>query len=302
LAAGGTSLAFAAQSSAHSSPASTTTTTTPPATTVETIPRETVTAPTTSTTAAPIPPDPEVLARQQKLNDLGYWLGSVDGHMGGATQQAVYAFQKLHGLARTGTFNAPTVAALDTATRPTPASTSGDLIEVDKKHQVILIVRGGAVLWAFNTSTGTESPYVTDGTSGFAHTPTGTFAVSRVVDRVDPGPLGPLYRPRYFTSSGIAIHGAGLVPPQPASHGCARVTNAAMDFIWANNLMPMRSTVWVYDDPAVQPKTAPVLQSPPATSVSPTTTALSLLTPATTAPTTTTTAPTATTSALLPLS
>jgi len=55
-----------------------------------------------------------------------------------------------------------------------------------------------------------------------------------------------LYRPRYFTNAGHAIHGYTSVPPYPASHGCVRVTNAAMDYIWANNLAPIGSSVVVY--------------------------------------------------------
>ena len=61
------------------------------------------------------------------------------------------------------------------------------------------------------------------------------------------GPLGNLYRPRYFNSrDAIAVHGSGSIPPYPASHGCARVSTAAMDMIWARNLMPMGSRVVVY--------------------------------------------------------
>ena len=69
-------------------------------------------APTTTTTA---PPDPAadgtlelgeggaaVLALQQRLVELGYWLGSADGNYGQLTRQAVMAFQKAEGLGRDG--------------------------------------------------------------------------------------------------------------------------------------------------------------------------------------------------------
>ena len=42
------------------------------------------------------------------------------------------------------------------------------------------------------------------------------------------------------------MHGYTDVPPYPASHGCVRVSNAAMDFIWATNIMPIGAAVWVY--------------------------------------------------------
>ena len=67
----------------------------------------------------------------------------------------------------------------------------------------------------------------------------------RTVDRLDKGPLGDLWRPRYF-NGGIAVHGSGSIPGYPASHGCARVSNPAMNMIWANNLMPVGSRVTVY--------------------------------------------------------
>ncbi len=42
------------------------------------------------------------------------------------------------------------------------------------------------------------------------------------------------------------MHGYPSVPAYPASHGCARVTGAAMDMVWARDLMPRGSEVWVY--------------------------------------------------------
>ena len=67
----------------------------------------------------------------------------------------------------------------------------------------------------------------------------------RSVNQLDKGPLGDLWRPRYF-NGGIAVHGSASVPAYPASHGCARVSNPAMNMIWASGLMPMGSRVVVY--------------------------------------------------------
>jgi lipoprotein-anchoring transpeptidase ErfK/SrfK len=36
------------------------------------------------------------------------------------------------------------------------------------------------------------------------------------------------------------------VPPFPVSHGCVRMTNAAIDWVWANNVIPIGTEVWVY--------------------------------------------------------
>ena len=98
----------------------------------------------------------------------------------------------------------------------------------------------------FNASSGSDHPYTLEGVGYSAHTPEGMFNVIRAVDGYDKSPLGQLYRPRYFTDTGIAVHGYTDVPPYPASHGCVRVSNAAIDFIWANNVLPIGAAVWVY--------------------------------------------------------
>jgi lipoprotein-anchoring transpeptidase ErfK/SrfK len=70
--------------------------------------------------------------------------------------------------------------------------------------------------------------------------------MGRQIDGVRHGPLGDLWRPKYF-NGGIAIHGSPSIPPYPASHGCARLSNAAMNWIWATNKIPLKTKVWVYN-------------------------------------------------------
>jgi hypothetical protein len=36
------------------------------------------------------------------------------------------------------------------------------------------------------------------------------------------------------------------VPAEPASHGCARVSNPAIDFLWNSGAIPIGTAVWVY--------------------------------------------------------
>ncbi|MGH9223818.1 MAG: L,D-transpeptidase family protein [Acidimicrobiales bacterium] len=187
-----------------------------------------------------------VRALQERLRELGYWLGTPDGSFGDLTAQAVMAFQKVNGLERDGIAGATTLAALDEAGRPEGRSTSGDLVEVDKERQVLLVIRDGEVAWAVNVSTGTEKPYYVNGRTELADTPPGRWTVSWVEDGMDWGELGALYRPRYFHADGIAVHGSGDVPAYPASHGCVRVTNQVMDWIWSAKVMAVGSTVWVY--------------------------------------------------------
>jgi lipoprotein-anchoring transpeptidase ErfK/SrfK len=120
------------------------------------------------------------------------------------------------------------------------------MIEIDKTRQILMIVLNGAVRYTLNTSTGSDVPYTLDGVRYTAHTPEGMFTVIRQVDGPDHGPLGTLWRPKYFTWTGIAVHGYTSVPPYPASHGCARVSMDAMNWIWAANIMPIGMPVWVY--------------------------------------------------------
>ena len=75
-------------------------------------------------------------------------------------------------------------------------------------------------------------------------TPRGSYTVYRAVDGPVTNSLGQLWRPRFF-HRGIAVHGSGNIPPWPDSHGCARLSNAAIDMIWASDLMPVGSRVVV---------------------------------------------------------
>jgi lipoprotein-anchoring transpeptidase ErfK/SrfK len=129
--------------------------------------------------------------------------------------------------------------------RPTPRSTSGYVIEIDLKKQIIMLVQDGKVSLVFNTSTGSGKHYQRDGNTYLATTPPGHFTVSRQIDGWRDAPLGLLWRPKYF-NGGIAIHGSASVPPYPASHGCSRVSITAMNFLWTTGKIPLKTKVWVY--------------------------------------------------------
>jgi peptidoglycan hydrolase-like protein with peptidoglycan-binding domain len=187
----------------------------------------------------------QVRALQERLTELGYWLGPVDGAFGPLTQQAVFALQKSAGIARDGVVGPDTRRALDRGARP-KATLGGDGVEVDLARQVVFVVRGGSVRTILNTSTGNGEKYTTTyGSQAIARTPTGTFTFLRHVDGMTENSLGKLWRPIFFTSTGYAVHGSTSVPPYPASHGCVRVSNAAMNMIWSEDLMPVGSTIRV---------------------------------------------------------
>jgi len=182
---------------------------------------------------------------QHRLSTLGYWLGPIDGLFGNLTQQAVYALQKASSLARDGVVGRLTFAALARNIRPHPRSTAGNAVEIDLRRNLLMIVRDGQLATTLNTSTGGGYAFISGGVTSIANTPRGVFAVFRQVNGMDISPLGELWRPKYFTG-GFAIHGSASVPPYPVSHGCVRVSNAAMDWIWATNRMPIGAKVWVY--------------------------------------------------------
>ena len=182
---------------------------------------------------------------QEQLSALGYWLGKPDGHFGDLTQQAVYALQKAAGLPRDGVVGAKTRAALAAGKRPTVTTTgSGHRIEINKKTQLLLIIDGGKITTILNTSTGSGRTFVEKGNTEVAVTPSGSFHIQRVIDGNRIGPLGALWRPRYF-NGGIAIHGIASVPPYAASHGCARLSFGAINWIWSTNQAPIGMSVKV---------------------------------------------------------
>jgi PKD repeat protein len=156
---------------------------------------------------------------------------SFDGRM----LDAVYAFQKVHGLPRTGIVDVRFWHALSNPRVPMPrfAQPAGH-IEVNKGLQVLYVVQGSRVALIV--------PISTAGVAG-TFTPVGRFAVYRKVGGFDPSPLGTLYDPLYFTG-GYAIHGNPSVPPYPASHGCVRIPMWVAPHLYRT--IPYGETVYVY--------------------------------------------------------
>ena len=188
---------------------------------------------------------PAVLALQQRLSALGYWVGTPSGSFGDATEQAVYAVQKAAGIPANGIVGPTTESALASGVLPKPRSTSGYVIEVNLASDLVMFVDNGQVQHVLNTSTGGGYTYTDDGVTSVAITPSGHFQTYRQVDGLVVDSLGALWRPKFF-DAGFAIHGDSSVPSHPVSHGCVRVSNEAIDWIWANNLDPVGTSVWVY--------------------------------------------------------
>jgi N-acetylmuramoyl-L-alanine amidase len=148
---------------------------------------------------------------------------------------AVYAFQKVHGLPRTGVVDTGFWRTLDDAGTPLPRyATPADHLEINKSRQVLYVVRQARVSLIV--------PISTAGIAG-TYTPVGRFSIYRKVVGFDPSPLGTLYDPMYFTG-GYAIHGNPSVPPYPASHGCVRVPMWVAPLLYTTT--PYGQTVYVY--------------------------------------------------------
>jgi len=221
------------------------------ASTLAIVPTQALAAPTTTVVQSTLlkvgAKGPQVLQLQQQLTELGYWLGTPDGSFGENTRQAVLALQGAANLRRDGVVGPNTRAALNRGAQPVVTARAGHVVEIDRDAGTITVADDGRIAAIFHTSTGTYQTYRSpSGKRELADTPAGSFHVYRSVDGIRNAELGRLYRPRYFDpSQGIAVYGAASVPAYPASHGCARVTNAAMDVIWARNLMPQDSLVVV---------------------------------------------------------
>lgn len=284
-----------------------------------TLPPTTTTITTTTTTTTAVPPAARipvpgmgvgargdaVRALEERLVQLRYDPGRVDGVYDSATMHAVMAFQKTHGLARTGRATPEVLDRLAGAQLPAELVPGGGStrVEIDLPRQILLLYKGGTLFRVVDVSTGSGKRYCVRGAGcARAVTPGGSFRVIRRISGWRRSKLGLLYNPLYF-NGGIAIHGSPSVPAHPASHGCVRIPMYVS--YWFPREVPNGTPVYVVGGPhAPVPFNEPAPGEPPPTTsttlASPTASSTSAP-PATTTttaapPTTTTTAPPTTTS------
>lgn len=185
------------------------------------------------------------LEAEQRLWDLGYWAGPVDGKFDSASRHALLAFQKVEKRARTGKLTLNELNALRSAQRPMPRHGQYAHVEIDLERQVLFVMdETGAVLRILPVSTGNGELYMDRGKIHRARTPTGTFKVLRKIKGWRLSSLGLLYYPNYI-HNGIAIHGSPSVPTHPASHGCIRIPMFAAKEL--SSLLPVGIDVEIYD-------------------------------------------------------
>jgi len=138
----------------------------------------------------------------------------VGSRFGSKTRHAVYAFQKHHGMATSGTFSAFMWGLLEEPVRlewrPEP-----DRIEIDLAKQVLYIVEARSVVMVLPISSGNGASYRTEsGNEARATTPEGLYRFQRRIAGMREAFLGQMYNPYYFVR-GYAIrprfaHGLSL--------------------------------------------------------------------------------------------
>ncbi len=224
---------------------------------------------------------------QQRLTDLGFAPGPVDGQFGSGTQQAVWAFKKL-----VGGMSFQQLAASDNASavdnelwqlmqdpiiiEPRRKMGAGRThVEIYLPLQVMAVftddrptlithistgeldANGEPAQWCETTTYDTDNegnpldePIVKQ-ECAYAKTPGGIFRFRRKVDGNRVGPLGGMYNPVYF-NYGIAVHGAKNVPREPASHGCVRINMDIAEFF--PDLVKIGDAVYVWGHDGKEPE------------------------------------------------
>ncbi|MFN0090835.1 MAG: L,D-transpeptidase family protein, partial [Acidimicrobiales bacterium] len=190
--------------------------------------------------------DDMVALAQRRLEQLGFRPGNTEGRYTPQTASAVMAFQKHEGIARNGSINAETWERLAAPQGQSPTlAYRMPRVEVDIDRQVAFVMFSPSEVYTLNVSSGGGYRYSTKGGgTDVANTPRGEFYVQRRINGIRVSDLGELYRPLYFTG-GYAIHGSNSVPGYPASHGCVRVSNADID--WLFDRLPNGAPVVVKD-------------------------------------------------------
>ncbi|MCU1484808.1 MAG: Peptidoglycan-binding domain 1 protein [Actinomycetia bacterium] len=288
-------------------PSSTTTSTVRPTTTTS----ESTTTTTSTSTTSTIPLEDGVLQRgdksaavealQRRLIELHFDPGPADGSFGLATLYAVQGFQKLAGMGPDGKVGAAVQAALANPPAVIPLVPNGGAtrVEVALKRQLLFLYKDGELRLISHVSTGSGKTYCVKGDcDNRAITPIGSFRFAWRYSGWRESRLGKLYNPVYFTSSGVAVHGALSVPTYPASHGCVRIPMHIAEYF--PSLVKRGDPVYVTDGRPVGPPsttpTGPPPSDPPTTpgddDPSTTTTTAPPSTTTTVVPTTTSTTPT----------
>jgi hypothetical protein len=186
----------------------------------------------------------EIKDAEQRLANLGYWTGPIDGVFDTVSQSGLISFQKWEGRTVTGKLNAEELQAILKAISPKARELGYEHVEVDVDRQVLLLVRESGAVKVLPVSTGSGRRFFDEDQDSISYTPRGRFIVYEKHDGWEYGPLGALYYANYI-SGGVAIHGSKNVPITPESHGCIRIPVFAAREV--SKIMSVGSIVLVYD-------------------------------------------------------
>ena len=238
----------------------------------------------------------DVLRVEQRLHDLGFFVGEIDGEFDDQTEQAVWAWKKLadgrswqdfaDDLSKS-TVTPETWLRMSENLEVAPRRPSGDSsthVEVYLPQQVLVVFAADEPVLIAHISSGKvddEGSPITfcevmtfdtdsDGQPidppeerpicGKSKTPGGVFQITLRYDGTRTGEFGAMYRPQYF-NYGIAIHGAQNVPARPVSHGAIRVTIAAADELW--DILDTGDEVYVWGQDGQEPESYTKAESLP---------------------------------------
>ena len=167
----------------------------------------------------------DVKALQRRLTQLKYYPGAANGQFGSDTLEAVWAFQEVQGLSTDGVVGSHTEHALVSPRAPQSRDPRGGAlrVEVNLHLRVLLLYRNNQLSLVSHVSPGGGYYYCSEGSCGYAITPTGHFPTKVFMPGWVTVPLGEMYNPVFFIGTAYAIHGDTDVPLEPASHGCVRI-------------------------------------------------------------------------------
>ena len=226
-----------------------------------------VTVPLTRTLKTGMKGD-DVLRVQQRLAALRFDPGPQDGVFGQNTVQAVWAFEKLVMATprdrATGTVTKSTWAIMQSDLRISPRrkADTATHVELYLPEQVMIVFKDGAPALITHISSGSTEKWceevtidpgedgnntnaqIKQGICGEAITPPGIFYFYNRRVGMRESKLGTMYNPVYFNYN-IAVHGAILVPLEPASHGCVRIPMSVARYFPA--LVAYGDRIYVFD-------------------------------------------------------
>ena len=176
---------------------------------------------------------PAVRRMQQRLAQLHYYPGPVDGRFGLDTAEAVWAFKEIQHL---GTVRDPSDVGIAMQRRlaspriPVPVWPRGRrnayLIDVNQNIEALVLFHHGKVVLISHVSSGGRYTYPCPGGGGVcgpAITPDGKYQANWFARGWLTVPLGEMYNPVFFIGGSYAIHGDIPVPLAAVSHGCVRI-------------------------------------------------------------------------------